>query len=204
VLESVCMQSHFVLAIAASLCTSLNTSFVTTQHLTHSFISIHRLRKRRVPIGGQNRLCDCPCAAQMTATSAPNTLSSLHSSLHAHYSLSRTLSNKTYLRRVHIKISDAQRLFFAVPEFRSSAPLFTEELGAARYAPDKILARNSVSLLDGEGRLWPVQYECVLRGGQRHSRLKSGWTKLCRANHFGVGDRIQFQRHTLRDKSCVV
>ena len=138
----------------------------------------------------------------MTATSAPSTSST--PSLHRSYSSSRTLSNKTYLRRVHIKISDAQRIFFGAPELLSSPFLFTQEPGAARHSPEKAIARTIVSLLDANGRLWPVQYDCVLHGGQRHSRLKSRWTKLCQANHFNVGDRIQFQRLTFCDRTSIV
>ena len=105
----------------------------------------------------------------------------------------RTLSNKTYLRRLHIKLKDAQRLFYGAPESRSLS-LLQQETGSARYRPDKTILRMEVYLMDARGRLWPVQYECVRHGGQRHSRLKVGWTKLCRANKFSVGDKIQFQR----------
>jgi len=138
----------------------------------------------------------------MTSASVLDTLAT--PSLHETYSSLRTLSNKTYLRRVYIKISDAQRLFFGAPETLFLPALFMQEPGAARYAPNKTILRTVVSLLDAEGRLWPVQYECVLQGGQRHSRLKSGWMKVCRANHFTVGDRIRFQRLTLRDRTSVI
>jgi B3 DNA binding domain len=70
--------------------------------------------------------------------------------------------------------------------------------------PDKTFVRTEISLLDSRGRLWPVQYECILRGGQRHSRLKHGWAKLCHANNFSVGDRIKFQSIGLIDKATVI
>ena len=105
------------------------------------------------------------------APSAPNLV---HSS-------ERTLTNKTYLRRLHIKVKDAQRLFFGAPESRYLS-LLQQETGSARYMPDKTILQKEVYLIDGRGRLWPVQYECVRHVGQRHSRLKVGWTKLCQAN----------------------
>ena len=121
----------------------------------------------------------------------------------AHFSSERTLSNKTYLRRLHIKFKDAQRLFSCAPEMQQSS-LFDQEMGAARYLPDKTVVRTEVSLLDALGRYWPVQYECVLHGGQRHSRLKRGWAKLCRANSFSTGDKIQFRTFTTRDSLTMI
>ena len=64
----------------------------------------------------QQHLRDFSRAVRMTSACVPSCSGhSLHpiplsdSSLHENYASSRTLSNKTYLRRVHINISDAQR-----------------------------------------------------------------------------------------------
>jgi hypothetical protein len=132
------------------------------------------------------------CVAHL-GTESDKIMSRTPSSHNLVYSSERTLSNKTYLRRLHIKLNDAQRLFFGAPESRSLS-LLQQETGSARYMPDKTILRTEVYLIDGRDRLWPVQYECVRHGGQRHSRLKAGWTKLCHANKFSVGDKIQFQR----------
>jgi hypothetical protein len=70
--------------------------------------------------------------------------------------------------------------------------------------PDKTILRVDVFLVDGRGRVWSVQYEYVLCGGQRHSRLKGGWTKLWQANKFSVGDKIQFRRSSFDDATIVL
>jgi len=113
-----------------------------------------------------------------------------------------TLSNKTYLRRLYMKLCDAQRLLLGASEMQSLS-LLKQETGAVRYLPDKTILRVDVSLVDGRGRLWSVQYECVLCRGQRHSRLKGGWAKLCQANKFSVGDKIQFRRSPFDDRTTV-
>jgi hypothetical protein len=132
------------------------------------------------------------CTAHL-GTESDRIISRSLSSHNLVHSSERTLSNKTYLRRLHIKLKNAQRLFFGAPESQSLS-LLQQETGSARYMPNRTFLRMEVYLIDGRGKLWPVQYECVRHGGQRHSRLKVGWTKLCQANKFSVGDKIQFQR----------
>ena len=109
----------------------------------------------------------------------------------SNFYLERTLSNTTYLRRLHIKFQDAQRLFFGSA---ISPSLFQNETGAMRYLPDKTILRTEVLLLDARGKIWMMQYECVLRHGQRHSRIKGGWNRMCQCNNLTVGDKIRFQR----------
>jgi hypothetical protein len=113
------------------------------------------------------------------------------------------LSNKTYLRRLYMKLGDAKRLLLGASETQSLS-LLKQETGAVRYMPDKTILCVDVSLVDGHGRSWSVQYECVLCRGQRHSRLKGGWTKLCKANKFSVGDKIQFRRSSFDHRTTVM
>jgi hypothetical protein len=53
------------------------------------------------------------------------------------------------------------------------------------YAP---LFREWISLVDGEGATWRVQYEGVSCRAQKHLRLTSGWRDYVRAHSIAVGE----------------
>lgn len=173
-----------------------------------SHTSNKKLCSRLNPTAGKHKhripnMSAFACSAAPQTASAPSTSS--NPSLNRIYSSERIISNKIYLRRLHINFRDAKILFFGASEWRSSSSMSkSQEVGAARYLPDETIAHTEVYLIDDLGRLWPVQYECVLRGGQRHSRLKFGWSKLCRANCFSVADRIQFHRFAHLDRRITI
>jgi len=197
-------ELHYLLKLSWDF--SLNICIIARIHRTKSSalasIQLRALiagkHKHRIP-----NMSAFACSAAPQTASAPSTSS--NPSLNRIYSSERIISNKTYLRRLHINFRDAKILFFGASEWRSSSSMSkSQEVGAARYLPDETVAHTEVYLIDDLGRLWPVQYECVLRGGQRHSRLKFGWSKLCRANCFSVADRIQFHRFAHLDRRITI
>ena len=127
----------------------------------------------------------------LSTLSAPSSLNVNAQRVHdvCALSFSYTLSSSTYLRRLHIKIDDAKHLFIG-----TGAQQAFKVHGAARYLPDRAFLKQALFLVDDSDRVWTVQYECVLRGGQRHSRVNKGWSSFCSANGLKVGDKISLKR----------
>ena len=59
-------------------------------------------------------------------------------------------------------------------------------------------------MLDERDREWLITYESLCSAGQRHTRFAAGWSTLCTANDFKVGETIVFTRWGKRGSGVVV
>lgn len=107
------------------------------------------------------------------------------------HSCFRTLTNTTYLRRMHMGKEDAIGLF---PKVRKTIEhtFAADTKQSISLGPIKIA--TSVFLQDGKGRRWPVVLECLRTAGQRHIRINRGWGAVCVANRLTVGKCIRLER----------
>jgi len=107
------------------------------------------------------------------------------------YGCVRTLTNTTYVRRMHMSREDALGLF---PEAKHSLGLVFKPRTKRRASSRNIMIGTSVRIRDPQGRCWPVVLECLRTAGQRHVRLNKGWAEMCVANGLSVGVIIRLAR----------
>ena len=107
------------------------------------------------------------------------------------YGCVRTLTNTTYVRRMHMSREDALGLF---PEAKHSLGLVFKPRTKRRASSRNIMIGTSVRIRDHQGRCWPVVLECLRTAGQRHVRLNKGWAEMCVANGLSVGVIIRLAR----------
>lgn len=106
------------------------------------------------------------------------------------YSTVRTLTNKTYVRRLQLSREDTVRLFPKVQGVLQFA--FTKDMKHSSSFPYK--RDISVLIQDAKGRKWPIVLECLRAAGQRHIRLNRGWPDMCRANGLSFGKQFRLDR----------
>lgn len=108
----------------------------------------------------------------------------------AHVSF-RTLTNATYLRRMHLSKEDAIGLF---PKMRESIEhVFPTDM-KRRASLGSMKIPTTVFIQDDKGRRWPIVLECLRTAGQRHIRINQGWAAVCSANSLSVGKCVRFER----------
>lgn len=118
---------------------------------------------------------------------------------------SRKISNRAYLRKMHVPAAMGKHLkaccacrkcgaeFLAAGALNKASNQSEQEPPlslSARYDKNHVVQRCALHVQDDEGRSWPVTYEVRVSSGQRHRRFTSGWAALCRCNGFGTGDKL--------------
>jgi hypothetical protein len=129
----------------------------------------------------------------------------------------RTMSNRSYFRKMHVPVA-MDKLLRALCACESCCGVVeawkqekvsttsSEEkeqheppLLSARYRRNQVVQRCALYLKDEQHRSWPVMYEVRLSSGQRHRRFTKGWAALCRGNGFGTGDKLAITIATCAD-----
>jgi len=126
-----------------------------------------------------------------TATNVSRAINGLSKSGVVLYSSVRTITNATYLRRMHLSREDAVRLF---PEVKSTLDLVNSTKMSRRESLAPFKKGRCVHVHDIEGRRWPVLIECLRTAGQRHVRLNKGWAEMCSANGLSIGRSVRLAR----------
>ena len=116
---------------------------------------------------------------------------------------SRKISNRAYLRKMHVSAAMGKQLkaccackgcgaqLAAGAMNKPSNQSVQEPLSLpARYKKNHVAQRCALHVEDDKGRSWPVTYEVRVSSGQLHRRLTNGWAALCKCNGFGTGDKL--------------
>ena len=112
----------------------------------------------------------------------------------------RTITNKTYLRRLYFSPEQASCLFAGIkfdltpfiPSRKRRTLLKSKEVN------------YDVELTTCDGQRWTSGFECaVSTNGQLHCRLVKGWSQFCRDNGVAAHDSVVFEPSTSNPNEIV-
>lgn len=101
----------------------------------------------------------------------------------------RTITNKTYLRRLYLSPQQASCLFPGIDAGSTQIKLSRKRRALVRKKIKN--TTYDVDLVRSDGRRWASAFECaVSTTGQLHCRLVNGWSRFCRDNGVAVHDIV--------------